>query len=190
MAPCFICLFGFGYTGSSLLCAVFSSCGAQASIVVNGFSCPTECGGQSLTRNWTHGPYIGRWIVNHWTTREVPGSRLESIPLLALSQFSPLLSLAGFPGNCLFPFKMFCFSRLDQCQVSFLEHYPAIKASTWKPGFATSTRRIQSLCFSIVAMLPKGLRIEEPWMWVDLKAFEEHSHALCSTLSEPAPEYL
>ena len=26
----------------------------------------------SLTRNQTHVPYIGRWILNHWTTKEVP----------------------------------------------------------------------------------------------------------------------
>ena len=26
----------------------------------------------SLTRDRTHVPCIGRWILNHWTTREVP----------------------------------------------------------------------------------------------------------------------
>ena len=26
----------------------------------------------SLTRDWTHVPCIGRWVPNHWTTREVP----------------------------------------------------------------------------------------------------------------------
>ena len=26
----------------------------------------------SLTRDWTDTPCIGRWILNHWTTREVP----------------------------------------------------------------------------------------------------------------------
>ena len=26
----------------------------------------------SLTRDWTRVPCIGRWILNHWTTREVP----------------------------------------------------------------------------------------------------------------------
>ena len=26
----------------------------------------------SLTRDWTHTPCIGRWNLNHWTTREVP----------------------------------------------------------------------------------------------------------------------
>ena len=27
----------------------------------------------SQTRDWTCVPCIGRWILNHWTTREVPG---------------------------------------------------------------------------------------------------------------------
>ena len=28
----------------------------------------------SLTRDGTHVPCIARWILNHWTTREVPNS--------------------------------------------------------------------------------------------------------------------
>ena len=28
-------------------------------------------GFSSLTRYWTHVPCVGRWILNHWTTREV-----------------------------------------------------------------------------------------------------------------------
>ena len=30
------------------------------------------CGGSSLTRDWTRVPCIGRYILNHWTTRGVP----------------------------------------------------------------------------------------------------------------------
>ena len=30
-------------------------------------------GFSSLTRDWTCVPYIARWILSHWTTREVPG---------------------------------------------------------------------------------------------------------------------
>ena len=26
----------------------------------------------SLTRDWTHTPCTGRWILNHWITREIP----------------------------------------------------------------------------------------------------------------------
>ena len=40
---------------------------------VSGLSCPVACRNlSSLTRGWTHIPCIGRWILNHWTTREVP----------------------------------------------------------------------------------------------------------------------
>ena len=28
----------------------------------------------SPTRGWTHTSYIGRWSLNHWTTREVPST--------------------------------------------------------------------------------------------------------------------
>ena len=30
----------------------------------------------SQTRDWTHVPCIGRWILNHWATREVHGNLL------------------------------------------------------------------------------------------------------------------
>ena len=59
------------------------SCDAQAShcgriqalrcwasvVVVNGFSCPTACG-IFPDRGSNPSPHIGRWILNHWTTRE------------------------------------------------------------------------------------------------------------------------
>ena len=42
-------------------------------VVVCGLSCPVVCGILgSLTRDGTHVPCIGRQILNHWTTREVP----------------------------------------------------------------------------------------------------------------------
>ena len=34
------------------------------------------CGGSSQTRDWTHVPCISRWILNHWTTREVQKVRI------------------------------------------------------------------------------------------------------------------
>ena len=87
----------FGCAESSLLCTDFSSyakrgllpsCSVSA-FLCRGFSC---CGLQALstsvavargsvaprrvesphTRDWTHVPCIGRQILNHWTTREVP----------------------------------------------------------------------------------------------------------------------
>ena len=38
-------------------------------VVVHRLSCPMAC---SPTRDWTCAPCIGRWILHHWTTREVP----------------------------------------------------------------------------------------------------------------------
>ena len=49
------------------------SCGgfkcAGSGVVVQGFSCSVACG-IFLDRNRTRVPCIGRWILNHWTTRK------------------------------------------------------------------------------------------------------------------------
>ena len=78
-------LFIFGHAGASACCMqAFSGCGVQPSDC-SGFAC---CGAQaqelwcmglvalqhvesSQIRDWTHVPSIGRWILYHWTTREV-----------------------------------------------------------------------------------------------------------------------
>ena len=71
--------FYLGCSGSSLcglLTAVASHCGAQA--LWTEAQC-LQCGGSpaskhvesSQTRDWTCVPWIGRRILNHWTTREV-----------------------------------------------------------------------------------------------------------------------
>ena len=56
-----------------------SPCGTQALQLrrtdsrVHGHGCLTACGiSVSLTRGWTRVPSIARWILNRWTTREVP----------------------------------------------------------------------------------------------------------------------
>ena len=63
------CLFfflNFDCTGSSLQYA-------GSLVVLGGFSYPVECGILgSPPRDWTCFPCIGRWILNHWTTMEVP----------------------------------------------------------------------------------------------------------------------
>ena len=41
-------------------------------VAVLGLSCPAPCGILVPTRDRTHVPCIERWILNHWTTREVP----------------------------------------------------------------------------------------------------------------------
>ena len=90
----FVCflknIYLFGYTGSPLLCEGFLQlwqarptlcCSARAS-PYDGFSCcgtwalgcmgfsvyPTACG---IVPDGTCVPCTGRWILNHWTTREV-----------------------------------------------------------------------------------------------------------------------
>ena len=41
--------------------------------VARGLSCPTACGNlSSLTKDQTCVLYIGKWILNHWTTRGAP----------------------------------------------------------------------------------------------------------------------
>ena len=59
-----------------LIVVAFSCCKAHAlehadsAVVVHELSCPTSCG-IFQTRDQTHVSCIGRWILNHWTTREV-----------------------------------------------------------------------------------------------------------------------
>ena len=40
-------------------------------IALQSLSCPIACGMFSLTRDGSHIPCIGRWILNYWSTREV-----------------------------------------------------------------------------------------------------------------------
>ena len=61
--------FNFGFTGSSL-----QHTSSLVVIAAHRLSCPATCGISvpHPTRNQTCVPCIGRWILNHWTTREVP----------------------------------------------------------------------------------------------------------------------
>ena len=55
-------------------CAGFSSCGMQAQLWLlwpSGLVAPQHVG-SSRTRGQTRVPCIGRWILNHYATREVP----------------------------------------------------------------------------------------------------------------------
>ena len=46
---------------------------AGSVVVAHGLSCSIACR-ISQPRDWTHVRCIGRWILNHWTTREAPTS--------------------------------------------------------------------------------------------------------------------
>ena len=62
---------------SSLRCSVrwlllLQSTGSRhTAVVMHGLRCSRRVG-SSQTRDWIRVPCIGRWILNHWTTREVP----------------------------------------------------------------------------------------------------------------------
>ena len=77
----------FGCSGSLLLrmaspgvwasCGSFSYCGAWAPeqglrLWLTGCLVAPKHVRPSWTRDWTFGPCIGRWILNPWTTTEVP----------------------------------------------------------------------------------------------------------------------
>ena len=69
-----ICRFFWGVCWVFLAAWDFISCSALASLVVAcELSCPLAC---RILRAWWRiesvSPCIGRWILNHWTTREVP----------------------------------------------------------------------------------------------------------------------
>ena len=47
----------------------------------------------SLTRDWTHTPCVGRWSLNHWTTRDVPQNSLFFLCLTLSFLMFPLAIL-------------------------------------------------------------------------------------------------
>ena len=76
---------GCGVWFSPVAACRLSRCGTWSlehvgSVVsVRGLSCPMAVGILgSLTRDQNHIPYIGRWILNRWTTREVLGIIFDS----------------------------------------------------------------------------------------------------------------
>ena len=67
--------------------------------MVHGLSCPLVCGiFSSLTRDRTHIPCVAKWLLNHWTTREVlmqadsssepPGKQQNPRIIFAIACFS------------------------------------------------------------------------------------------------------
>ena len=66
-------------------------------LVVSGLSCPhSTWDASTLTRDQTYVPCIGRWILNHWTTREVPLPVLLQLPQVKTSG-DMFLSLIELP---------------------------------------------------------------------------------------------
>ena len=97
----FIYLFGctgsqLGHAGSFTATRWLGSCRARAYSLCNSWDL------SSSTRDWTYVPCIGRWILSHWTTREIPVSFLVGglsflvgIPLM----HSPWLGLKDLRGR-------------------------------------------------------------------------------------------
>ena len=67
MSPCRDYFLFFGCTGFCIAMHRFFSCGTREAELPHGMWDLS-----SLTRGGTHVPCIGMWILNHWTTREVP----------------------------------------------------------------------------------------------------------------------
>ena len=99
VAACRVCCvvqdLSLWYTGSRT-CGL-GSCGVQAWLLCGMW------GLSSSTRDQTHIPCIGRWILNHWTTREIPPSGILSFspahaprpPMKAAITISGQLALGG-----------------------------------------------------------------------------------------------
>ena len=100
----------------------------------------------SLTRDGTQVPCIGRWILKHWTTREVPGDRelagnLESVHHISLkwhcAYLLPSRTLWGLLGTDSSS-PILCFSSslkhlITASDAQFLSHFTDRKTSTkWK----------------------------------------------------------
>lgn len=96
---------------------------------------------------------LSHFLATLKSTPQQNGSLLKfkQAPLLALSLNFPHFYLSqDSPGIFSPHLKFSVFQTANRCQVGFPEHSPPFKAGTWKPGFATSTRRIQSYPSTIV----------------------------------------
>ena len=87
------------------------SCGAWAPGRC-GFSCSTACG---TFPDWTYVPCVGKWILNHWMTREVLYGYFLSAhicirltylrrPLMSTMRALMSLYIHSFPNHCLTTF--------------------------------------------------------------------------------------
>ena len=74
---------------------------AGSVVTAHRLSCPMACG-SSQTRSQIHLPCIGKWILNHWTTREVCVSTFKLwsfIKAWIINNRYVLIPSLGFPGD-------------------------------------------------------------------------------------------
>ena len=112
-------------------CSGFSCCGAQVlgaqaqQLWCPGFVTPRHVG-SFRTRSWTLVPCIGRRILNHWATREVPLMKLQSFyshenrRQSGLEIFLPQFNYSppvpqGIP--CLLILVIISFSQIKMCDI-------------------------------------------------------------------------
>ena len=108
-----------------------------------------------LTRDRTHVPCVGRWILNHWTNREVPlwVSLFPHLPVSFLPPLSPCISNPLFVSMTLIPSPFFP-DVLSWCPLS-LCHSPSMSLL---PMHLTLCLFLQWLC-------PCAPSSPFPWPW-------------------------
>ena len=80
-------------------CGGFSGCRAQVQVLWCICLIALQHVGSSQTRGWTYVPCIARWILNHWTTREVQGyGSIESKWKMSMKTIFPC-SISQTPLN-------------------------------------------------------------------------------------------
>ena len=95
----------------------------------------------SRTRDWTHIPSTARWILNHWTTKEVP-------ELFFLKQnFILVLSSNHFH---------FCLTLIYNSQIEF-----GLGLWTWSEVMTTESKGISVIGSVIFRFLTKFLQIKK-----------------------------
>ena len=135
----------------------------------------------SPTRGWTHIPCIWRWILNHWTTREVP--RYSVLQTVEKSFPTTVSNYSYFPGiwYCLhfltlhlwyFPFQTFsmyrCFYLINPCQLFLLSLFP--RRQRWErslvhslQGGALRQEEVRLAVWAVDGRLVTTARFS--WLW-------------------------
>ena len=79
----FLCLHPVLVAACRIFGCRLSSCGTQAQLPQGMWDL------SSLTRDWTHIPCTARWILNHWTAREVPSPTVSLHSVACAADPSP-----------------------------------------------------------------------------------------------------
>ena len=131
--------------------AGFSSCGTWAQhLWLTGLVAPQHVG-SSRTRDWTHVPCIGRRILNHWATREVPQNTTFLVVKIKETYF-----LAVLEGR----------SPRSKCQQVLFLLRPLSLACRWPPSYYGLTWSLLCACVSLVSLCVSKF---PPFMWTPVR---------------------